>query len=393
MACWPGRKLVKGLLDFPPEESIISRMGKNYGERLRTPGGTMSLFFEEALRHRHLLRLAEDHFSSWGYLPVLTPVIDYFETYRSLLSHRQREHSYLFPDRGGKLLMLRSDVTLFLAKQMGLSRGPLPRRVYYADSIIRHQEEEDIASDELFQTGAELIGLSGLDGDLEVLMLLHDLLKTMRLRNWRMHIGSRALLDAILDGRVNPAQVRYLLEIRDGQELEKLFSNADLNTPRQFVELLMFLGGAEEFVERMPNLIARLEKSTRGSLDAVVRALNHLAALAAELIKLSSSENIRIDLSMTGDQSYYSGFTVMVYAKGANAAISSGGRYDNLLGSFGSGAAAAGFSMMMRRIEPLSEYAAETMMPVLGARGATFAARYRNAKRHRINGKRVVLSG
>lgn len=353
----------------------------------------MSLFFEEALRHRRLLRLTEDHFSSWGYLPVLTPAIDYFETYRSLLSHRQKEHSYLFPDRGGELLMLRSDVTLFLAKQMGLSRGPLPRRVYYADSIIRHQEEEDIASDELFQTGAELIGLGGLDGDLEVLMLLHDLLKAMRLRDWRMHIGSRALLDAILDGRADPARARELLEIRDGQELENLFRGADLNAPRQFVELLMFLGGAEEFVERMPNLAARFGKSKKGRPDAVVEALNHLAALAAGLIELKSSGKIRIDLSVTGDQSYYSGFTVMAYAKGANAAIASGGRYDNLLGSFGNGAAAAGFSIMMRRVEPLSEYASETVMPVLGARGATFAARYRDAKRHRMSGKRVRLSG
>jgi len=369
------------------------QMGENCGERLRTPGGTMSLFFEEAHRHRHLLRLTEDHFSSWGYLPVLTPVIDYFETYRPLLSHRQEEYSYRFPDRGGKLLMLRSDVTLFLAKQMGLSRGTLPRRVYYADTVIRHQAEEDIASDELFQSGAELIGLSGLDGDLEILMLLHDLLGVMRLGDWQMHIGSRALLDAILEARVDSDRVRELLEIRDGQELERLFNDAGLDASRQRVELLMFLGGIREFVERRNDLIARLGDSKGGGLDAVVGALNHLVALATGLIELGSSKNVRIDLSVTGGQSYYSGFTVMVYAKGANAAIASGGRYDNLLGLFGNNAAAAGFSMMMRKIEPLSEYASETDIPALDARGADFTARYRDAKRRRANGERVMLSG
>lgn len=368
-------------------------MERNYGERLRTPGGTMSLLFEEAHRHRHLLRLAEDHFVSWGYRPVLTPIIDYFETYRPLLSHNQEEYSYRFPDRGGKLLMLRSDVTLFLAKQMGLSRETLPRRVYYADSVIRHQEEEDIASDESFQSGAELIGLSGLDGDLEILMLLHDLLGAMRLRNWRMHIGSRALLDAILGARVNPARARELLEIRDRRELEKLFSDAGLNFPHQRVELLMFLGGIENFVESAPNLAASLGDSKNDGPDAVAEAVDYLASLARSLIELDSSENMRIDLSVSGGQSYYSGFTFMVYAEGANAAIASGGRYDKLLGSFGNSAAAAGFSMMMRKIEPLSEYAAGTEAPMVGARGATFAARYRDARRRRINGKCVILNG
>ena len=371
----------------------MSKMGRNDGEWLRTPEGTMSLFFEEAQRHRHLLRLVEDHFISWGYLPVLTPVIDYFETYRLLLSHKQEEDSYRFPDRGGKLLMLRSDVTLFLAKQMGLSRDSLPRRVYYADSVIRHQEEEDIASDELFQSGAELIGLSGLNGDLELLMLLHDLLVAMHLRDWRMHIGSRALLDAILDARVNPTRARELLEFRDRKELERLFSDAGLSASRQRAELLMFLGGTEDFVKCAPSLVACLGDSRNDGPGAAVKALNHVISLATNLKELTSSKNIRIDLSETGAQPYYSGFTVMVYAKGANAGIASGGRYDNLLGSFGNSAAAAGFSMMMRKIEPLSEYAARSELPVDRAHGATFAARYRDAKERRINGERVILNG
>ncbi|MDT8298013.1 MAG: ATP phosphoribosyltransferase regulatory subunit, partial [Spirochaetaceae bacterium] len=184
-------------------------MSPDNRRRLRTPQGTESFFLEEAYKHRQLLRMTEDHFASWGYLPVLTPVFDYYETYRPLLNHAQEERSYRFPDRDGELLMLRSDITLFLAKQMGLTLdgAKLPRRVYYADSILRHQEEEDISSDEFFQSGAELIGLPGQDGDLEVLMLLRDLMDAMRLPEWRMHIGSRAVLDAVLDG----AAEAYLL--------------------------------------------------------------------------------------------------------------------------------------------------------------------------------------
>ena len=362
-------------------------MSPDNRQRLRTPQGTESFFLEEAYRHRQLLRMTEDHFASWGYLPVLTPVFDYYETYRPLLDHSQVERSYRFPDREGELLMLRSDITLFLAKQMGLSLrdAPLPRRVYYADSIIRHQEEEDISSDEFFQSGAELIGLKGRDGDLEVLMLLHDLLDAMRLPSWRMHIGSRAILDAILDAETDPAELGDLLEIRDREGMNRLIGEERTN-------LLLFMGTLDEFTNRSSELVGTIGNSS--AMPAVTAAVEDLKSLASELSATVSMEKIRIDLSEHGGQPYYTGRTVRAYVDGANSAIASGGRYDKLLGSFGSPSPAAGFSLMMRKIEPLSEFAADAAdeSPVKIAGANNFAGRYRDAALRRKNGERVAIS-
>lgn len=361
-------------------------------QRLRTPQGTESFLLEEAYIHRQLLRMTEDHFSSWGYLPVLTPVFDYYETYRPLLSTHQIERSYRFPDRDGELLMLRSDITLFLAKQMGLTLegASLPRRVYYADSILRHQEDEDISSDEFFQSGAELIGLPGAEGDREVLMLLHDLLKEMDLPSWRMHIGSRLVLDAVLDGRIDPVAAGDLLEIRDADSLEELFDGAGLTNPGARVALLMFLGTTREFADAKDNLVSACGDVHGG----IGRAVDELNTLAAQLSETADMENIRIDISEHGGQPYYTGFTVRAYADGSSTAIATGGRYDNLLGSFGRDVSAAGFSLMMRKIEPLSGYAAGAAdkQPVGSAEGDDFRSRYKNAGRRRRSGERVVLS-
>lgn len=360
-------------------------------QRLRTPQGTEGFFLEEAYRHRQLLRLTESHFESWGYLPVLTPVFDYFETYRPLLSHAQEERSYRFPDRDGELLMLRSDITLFLAKQMGLSlkNAPLPRRVYYADSILRYQEDEDISSDEFFQSGAELIGLQGRDGDLEVLMLLHDLLTAMKLPEWRMHIGSRALLDAVLEGKSDSVEMGNLLEIRDEDGMFRLFKESGLDNIKARINLLMFLGTADEFSADSPALIKAIPSG-----NGIIEAVEELKALAFALSKTTSLENIRIDLSEHGGMPYYTGFTVKAYVSDANTAVASGGRYDSLLGSFGSSAPAAGFSLMMRKIEPLSAYAADAAekAPISIARGSDFSSRYEDAGRKRMNGGRVAIS-
>jgi ATP phosphoribosyltransferase regulatory subunit len=363
-------------------------------QRLRTPQGTESFFLEEAYRHRQLLRMIEDQFASWGYLPVLTPVFDYFDTYRPLLDRSQEERSYRFPDRDGELLMLRSDITLFLAKQMGLSLGsaPLPRRVYYADSIIRHQEEEDISSDEFFQSGAELIGMEGREADLEVLMLLHNILEAMRLPRWRMHIGSRNLMDTVLQGAVDPGTAGDLLEVRDMERLAGLMKEGGLSHSRQRTELLMFLGTFEEFSAAGGKFLK--DCGSAPEITAVGRSINLLETLASDLSATASKDNIRIDLSEHGGQPYYTGFTVRVYAEGANSAIASGGRYDNLLGAFGSPSPAAGFSLMMRKIEPISGFAADAAgeTPVTVARGSDFPSRYRDAAARRLAGERVAMT-
>ncbi len=369
-------------------------MSPESNQRLKTPQGTESFFMEEAYRHRQLLRMTEDHFSSWGYLPVLTPVFDYYETYRPLLNKSQIERSYRFPDRDGELLMLRSDITLFLAKQMGvnLNNAVLPRRVYYADSILRHQEEEDISSDEFFQSGAELIGLEGSEGDREVLMLLHDLLEAMKLPSWKMHIGSRAILDAVLDGKVDPITAGDLLEIRDSEGLLSLLGDAGIPNPQSRISLLLFLGTPDEYESSCRQLVEAC--GTVEETESIMAAVDELQTLTSDLSHTASMENIRIDLSEHGGQPYYSGFTVKAYASGASTAIATGGRYDNLLASFGSDAPAAGFSLLMRKLEPLSGYAADAAAdrPVSEAVGKNFRERYNDACLRRDGGERVTLS-
>ncbi|MDC7242086.1 MAG: ATP phosphoribosyltransferase regulatory subunit, partial [Spirochaetales bacterium] len=87
---------------------------------LRIPQGTESLYLEETFRHRKILRHMEDMCEEWGYLPVQTPVFDFYDNYRNLLDSRLEEQSYKLIDREGDLLMLRRDITLFLARQMGM---------------------------------------------------------------------------------------------------------------------------------------------------------------------------------------------------------------------------------------------------------------------------------
>lgn len=361
---------------------------------LRTPQSVEGVCLEDAYRHRYLLRFMEDFFSSWGYLPALTPVFDYYESYSPLLDKALVERSYKFPDRDGEVIMLRSDITLFLAKQMGQMRTTGPTRVYYADSILRHQEEEDICSAEFFQTGAELLGEPGRNGDLEVLLLLHDLLEALDLPDWQIHLGSRQLVNAVLNSgsrQVNTVTAMSLMDLRDRDVLACLLADNGVPKPEASADMLLFMGKPGEFAEQL------LQWQKQGLVTGETgHSLDNLNGLASDLNMVSDAmkKRLRIDLSEHGGQPYYSGFTVKVYVEGAAAAVASGGRYDNLLGMFGLPRPAAGFSLLTRRIEQLSGYArlqGKDFVPAKAA-GNTFAQRYQDAAARRRKGEKVPLS-
>ncbi len=324
---------------------------------LRIPQGTESLYLEETFRHRKILRHMEDMCEEWGYLPVQTPVFDFYDNYRSLLDSRLEEQSYKLIDREGDLLMLRSDITLFLARQMGmiLSEKELPLRVYYSDSILRYQDHEDISSHEFFQAGCELIGKPGREGDLEVLYMLAELMKSLGLPESRIHVGSTDLFKTISgslspeDGELLKKSLQTREEIQIRKALGKVYRKDDA---AELCRLLLFIGSAEEFTAELGKWEVLMEGALKPSLDY----LKSLCDGWAEVEGLEGFFNI--DLSETGDQAYYAGIVFNAYTEGCGTAVASGGRYDGLLDHFGydgsKPASSVGFSLFLRKLEKLS---------------------------------------
>jgi ATP phosphoribosyltransferase regulatory subunit len=324
---------------------------------LRLPQGTESLYLEETFRHRKILRHMEDLTERWGYMPVQTPVFDFYDNYRTLLDSKLDDQTYKLIDREGDLLMLRSDITLFLARQMGmiLQEEELPVRVYYSDSILRYQDHEDISSHEFFQTGCELIGKPGLEGDLEILFLLAELLENFKLPMSRIHVGSTLVFHTIA-GVLNEEDSRLLaqyLQTREEREIRKtLGRNFKKEDASALTRLLLFIGSGEEFTKEKVNWDSLLEGTLKDSLD-------HLQAISDSWSRVNGFKDLfNIDFSETGNQAYYSGIVFNAYTEGCGTSVASGGRYDGLLDHFGytgdKPASSIGFSMFLRKLEKIS---------------------------------------
>lgn len=362
--------------------------------RLKIPQGTEAFYIEEALSHRALQRTVEDTCTLWGYLPVQTPVFDYYDLFHPLLSSESRARIYRLFDRDGDVLMLRSDVTLFLARQVGLAAAPddFPLRVQYGDSILRHEHPLEISANEYFQMGAELVGLQGPEADAEVLLLHLEALSALGVTDARCHIGSRA----VLPGGSTPQEAQRMLEairLRDRSTLISALveANASPDQAAALADFLAFIGPPAAFRDTLAantELLASLPAAVSPKDAAAAAHLLRVADLVCE--SLDASTVLEVDLSEVGTQPYHSGIVFQTYLPDLPAPVASGGRYDDLIAHFGTSACSVGFSMMTRLVQ--QAVAATQPRPTPApALGSSFAERLADARSRRRTGEVVAL--
>jgi len=354
---------------------------------LQVPQGTEGVHLEEAYRHRKITAELFKLFTLWGYLPVETPVFDFYDIYRPLLKESNRD-IYRLVDREGDLLLLRSDITLFIAKQMGLwlREEDLPTRVCYGDTILRHQHPEDISKNEFFQMGAELIGKAGSEADMEILLLLEKTFRQIGLKP-AIHLGShRFLLTSLAD--LDEEEIERAVELIGKRDFDTLRSLLSQRLSQRRVELLhalfAFIGNRAEFaafIDGHEGILSNEEMEELRYLDELVRGLE----------ELDYGENIRIDLSEVGGQPYYTGIVFRAYLPGLDSELASGGRYDKLLSSFGFDCPSVGFSFMLRKIEDLVEEGFGLPDSVEKVEGKSFSEAFGKAEKLRSEGRIAIL--
>lgn len=338
---------------------------------------------EEAALHRRVVNRLSDILMLWGYLPVQTPIFDFYDIYSDYVKN---EDVYRLTDREGDLLLLRNDMTLFVAKQISvvLEEKNLPLRVFYSDTILRHENKSDISQNEFFQTGAEIFGIEGEKGDLEILLLLEELLSTLPIKTF-LHLGSRKLFNLCFSD-LQP-DLKNLLSTavrnRDFEDFDRLLQPYYTNDQRnRFLRLFSFIGTPEEFLNFAKNI----------SSQPVREEAFYIAGLGQKTAELFSETSIRLDTSEIGERNYYTGMVFRVYAEYAATEIAGGGRYDTLMEHFGKTCPSVGFSLMQRKIESLPGLRREAVTPQAAAlSGDDITDLYRKAKAMRSKGEIVRL--
>ena len=244
--------------------------------------------------------------------------------YQKNRSFLPSEQVITFTDLDGRLLALKPDVTLSIAKNAQVEPQGCGR-YYYSENVYRPSQESHTFQ-EIRQIGLECIGAvdDGVTAQAVSLALQSLALSGRAFALEAGHMGFVAgLLDAV--GAPESACPGLLTCIREKNKHELQKQAAEAGLSRQGAEALCCLSALSGSWEQV------LEEAEPLALNAAMgAALEELRTLCAALASQGQTEHLRLDLSLVNDMEYYNGLVLQGYLAGAPRAVLKGGRYDPL---------------------------------------------------------------
>jgi ATP phosphoribosyltransferase regulatory subunit HisZ len=163
----------------------------------RYPTGARPLLIEETARRRAIESRFVAALDEAGFAEVVLPIIDFAEPYAEVMARDAAKESYRFTDRDGELVTIRSDFTPMVARALAPSLVPEQQlRVFYRGDVIRCHPTRLGTNREVFQIGAELVGDSTSDADVEMLRLAANLASLLADDTLVVYTGGPELTDA-----------------------------------------------------------------------------------------------------------------------------------------------------------------------------------------------------
>lgn len=329
-------------------------MTKPPAPQRQLPYGVADLFFEQSALKSKIQDTLKQTFDRWSYSEIIPPTFEYYEPLVTEASPQVREEIYRFFDRDGRMLALRADPTIPIARIVGtkLHDRTLPLRFYYVTNVFRYEEPKAALRREFTQAGVELIGPNTPAADAEVISLAITALRRLGLFDLRVRVGSMALVSSLLDELRLPIrqvdEIKVALERKSGPQLSQVLNGSEIRPElRAALARASGLMGGEEVLRA-----ARTECAVNAGSS---RALDQLLTMHRHIEAMGCADAITYDLAMIRGMAYYTGIVFEGFAPGIGFSIVSGGRYDNLLSHFGRDLPALGFAIGVERAQAALE--------------------------------------
>lgn len=306
----------------------------------RIPPGSQDLLAGDVRRRRQVQGAWFGLAEARGYEEVIPPTFEFEEVFTLGAGPDLASRLVRFVDRDGRLVALRADFTSSIARMAAtkLATAPLPLRLSYAGKVYRQAIEGAGDRREVFQLGAELIGVAEAEADVEVLRLVLDTLHSLAIEDFQINIGEIRFIQPLLRelNAEMAERARDAIDRKDRAALAGL--GADASLPPAVAEAL----------HQLPELIGRSEMLMRASDlaagDVARSAIERLQEID-RLLQPHERERVVYDLGEIRGLGYYTGIRFEVFVSGAGRAVGSGGRYDKLFGLYGMDRPAVGFAL------------------------------------------------
>ena len=279
-------------------------------------------------------------YDSYGYKKISLPSFEEYDLYNENKDFIDRNVLTVMSPNG-KLLALRPDITLSVAKKVSKDQSLKYSKIYYQENTYNLTKYVGYEEDE--QLGIELIGKESTFLDFEIINLA---VKSLDI------INKKSMIVLSHAGFISSIFENFDLEYEIKEQILDCINRKNSHDIQKILKRNEHISeNVKKLIYKIPELSGNLENIEKELLKYEInvntkKILSELKQLNSLLMKFYKKSKIIFDFSVVKNLNYYNGIILQGYIEDFPNVILTGGRYDKLFEKFGVDTGAVGFAIL-----------------------------------------------
>lgn len=292
-------------------------------------------YLPEAERARAaLITRLQATFSSFGFVPIDTPAMEYAEILLGKGGGETDKQVYRFRDAGDRDVALRFDLTVPFARFMAehVDELYLPFRRYHIAKVWRGENTQRGRYREFMQCDFDIVGSDSSSADADIVLVIAAAMKALEVGDVRIRVNHRGLFNRFLASSGCEEKSVSILRTVDklekiGKEQTRALLSAEVGESMAD-SILDFIEPADGFEATLEKMAAFCPQGDSES-EAAARRLSDVYEIAQAA---GRADSLVLDPSITRGLDYYTGivFETTLVDMPSIGSVCSGGRYNEL---------------------------------------------------------------
>jgi histidyl-tRNA synthetase len=302
---------------------------------------------EEMILRQQVLEKIRNVFEIFGFQPLETSALETWEVLskKGAGGDEILNETYNFKDKGERMIGLRYDLTVPLARVMSDNPNlPLPFKRYQIGNVWRYGDVAKARFREFLQADVDIVGSESLLADAEVIACAIECFNAIGIKEFYVRLNSRKILNEILKSS-KISENKFTDVLRSIDKLDKISTD-------DVIKEIEDKGVSKDSIKKLLSYTKIKGESEKVFKEAgELEGVNELKEIISYLKSMKLDSKVKIDLSLARGLDYYTGPIFEVFAEQGIGSIAAGGRYDKMIGLFlGRNIPATGISLGIERI-------------------------------------------
>lgn len=329
------------------------------------PKGTRDFSPVEMVKRNYIYDTIKTVFKKYGYAEIQTPSMENLQTLTGKYGDEGDKLIFKVLNSGAYLdkvplhfleykqenaitqhiseKALRYDLTVPFARYVVMHQSEItfPFKRFQVQPVWRADRPQKGRYREFYQCDADVVGSPSLLNEAEFILIYHEALTNLGLKDFDIKINNRKILSGIAEIIGKPELIVDMTVAIDKLDkigfdgvtkelIERGFTNEDID---QLKPVILLQGSNVEKLASLKTVLANSEIGLKG-IEEIETVFNYVAKLTTDNSQLQTA--IELDITLARGLNYYTGCIFEVKTNEvAMGSIGGGGRYDDLTGMFG----------------------------------------------------------